>query len=127
VQFPQRRNEGAIINCKLLTEFLGKFILPLLRQPGRGDHQHPARHAPQFELLIDQGGFDGLAQAHLISDERARAGPVEDEIHRQDLMRQGRDAKVGNSNNALLREQRLQLVYCQSRQKYRCRQRGERS
>ncbi len=62
---------------QLHTEAFAHLKLPLLDQSGRADDQGVADPVAQDELLQDEPGLDGLAQADVVSDEQERPGHVE--------------------------------------------------
>ena len=66
----------AVDDDEVQAELLAHLVLPLQRQARRADDDHGAGPVPQQQLLEDQAGLDGLAQADVVGEQQVgpRAG-----------------------------------------------------
>ncbi len=56
------------------------------RDGGGADDEHPVHALAEHQLLHDEAGFDGLAQAHVVGDEEVDAGQLERLLERSELV-----------------------------------------
>jgi hypothetical protein len=52
------------------AELALQFVPPLFDQARRGEDERAVGQAPQAQFGQDQAGFDGLAQPHLVGEDR---------------------------------------------------------
>lgn len=64
-------HQRAVHDAELQPEFVAHLVAPVGLQAGWADHQHGARPVAHDQLLDHQPGLDGLAQAHIVSDQQA--------------------------------------------------------
>ena len=59
-------------DVELQTEFLAKFVLPLLDEASRGDDQAALQVAPCAQLLDQQPGHDRFARPRIVCQQEAQ-------------------------------------------------------
>ena len=64
-------------NGRRQAELAFQLLPPLVDQPGRGDHEDPARQPAQPQLGQHQSRLDGLAQPDLVGQDRPAAHPAQ--------------------------------------------------
>ena len=68
------------------AELALELLLPLVHQPGRGDHQGAVGQPAQPQLGQDQAGLDGLAQPDLVGQDRPAPHPPQHTASRLQLV-----------------------------------------
>ena len=62
----------AVDDLEFQAELLPHLVLPLQRQARRADDDHRPGAVPQQQFLEDQARLDGLAEAHVVSEQQVR-------------------------------------------------------
>ena len=70
------------------------LVPPLQGERGRADDEHGAGPVAEEQLLDDQAGLDGLAQADVVGDQQVDAGHLQRPHHRVELVVLDRDARA---------------------------------
>jgi hypothetical protein len=68
---PQLAHQVAVDDAELEAELVAHLVAPLDLQARGADDQHGPGAVAQQELLDDQAGLDGLAEADVVGDEQA--------------------------------------------------------
>ncbi|MDH6438194.1 hypothetical protein M2158_006735 [Streptomyces sp. SAI-144] len=90
-----RAQAGAVLGVddgELQAELLGHLVAPLEGEAGRTDDHGAAGPAAQHELLHDEAGLDGLAEADVVGEEEVDAGRADRAGDRLQLVRLDGDA-----------------------------------
>ena len=72
VAAPYLRHQFAVDDHEVEAELLPHLVLPLQRQARRAHDDHGPGAVPQQQLLDDQAGLDGLAQADVVGEQQVR-------------------------------------------------------
>ena len=76
----------AVDDHEVEAELLAHLVLPLQRQARRADDDHRAGPVPQQQLLDDQPGLDGLAEADVVGQQQVRPRGLQGPAQRLELV-----------------------------------------
>jgi hypothetical protein len=85
-------DEVAVVEGEIEAEALPELVAPLEGDGGRRGDDGAVDALSEEELVQDESGFDGLAEAHVVGDEEVDAGQGEGLAERFELVGLGDDA-----------------------------------
>lgn len=98
-------------HLEALVELDRQFLLPLDRQRGGTEHQHPVDHAAQAQLLGQQTGHDRLPGAGVVGQHEAQACLGQHvAVDREDLVGQAAHAREAHGEVGIVGEGQLDAV-----------------
>ena len=92
----------AVKDPELEAELGGEFGLPLLEDRCRADDKYPVGPAAGIQFPEDQAGFNGFAEADVVSDEQPRTREFERSNGGHELIRLEADAGSCGGNQAIV-------------------------